>query len=92
MITNKLKIIDMTFSLMTEKTKMTILDKYLFIWIGLAMAIGILLGRFVPQVADWLDTFRIDTLESFCSNNYFQLGNSSIYYAWINKIIFKKLP
>ncbi|MFA1610116.1 ACR3 family arsenite efflux transporter [Halobellus rubicundus] len=32
-----------------------VLDRYLTLWIGLAMAVGVLLGRFVPSVADALN-------------------------------------
>ncbi|WP_394327470.1 arsenic resistance protein, partial [Haladaptatus sp. W1] len=32
-----------------------VLDRYLTVWIGLAMAVGIALGRFVPGVADVLN-------------------------------------
>ena len=38
------------------------LDRFLPVWIGLAMATGLLLGRFVPGVADLLDRLKVDTV------------------------------
>ena len=37
------------------------LDRFLPLWIGLAMLGGLALGSLVPQVDDWLDTFRVGT-------------------------------
>ena len=36
--------------------QMSFLDRYLAVWILVAMATGLLLGRFVPGIADALDT------------------------------------
>ena len=38
---------------------MSILDRFLPVWIGVAMAIGLILGRAVPQVRDWLDAVKV---------------------------------
>ena len=38
------------------------LDRFLPVWIGLAMVVGLLLGRTVPGIADALDTLTIDTV------------------------------
>ncbi|MDN5746287.1 MAG: ACR3 family arsenite efflux transporter [Nocardioidaceae bacterium] len=38
------------------------LDKYLPVWIGLAMAAGVLLGRSVPGIADALDTVTVGSV------------------------------
>jgi arsenite transporter len=38
------------------------LDRFLPVWIGLAMAGGLLLGRVVPGVAELLDALKIDTV------------------------------
>ena len=38
------------------------LDRYLPVWIGLAMLGGLALGRLVPGVADTLDALKIDTV------------------------------
>ena len=37
-----------------KPARLSTLDKYLAIWIGLAMVTGLLLGRWVPGIADAL--------------------------------------
>ena len=39
--------------------RMSTLDRFLPVWIGVAMAAGLILGRAVPQVRDWLDAVKI---------------------------------
>ncbi|MHA1408180.1 MAG: ACR3 family arsenite efflux transporter, partial [Candidatus Heimdallarchaeaceae archaeon] len=41
---------------------MSILDKYLPLWIGITMAFGVLLGYFAPGFATWLDKVRLGTV------------------------------
>jgi ACR3 family arsenite transporter len=42
--------------------KLSTLDRFLPLWIGLAMAGGLLLGRLIPDLNDWLDDVKIDTV------------------------------
>jgi arsenite transporter len=42
--------------------KLSRLDRFLPVWIGLAMAAGLLLGRLIPGVADLLEAAKIDTV------------------------------
>lgn len=42
--------------------KLSLLDKLLPVWILSTMALGVLLGKLVPGIANILDTFRIDTV------------------------------
>ena len=42
--------------------RLSTLDRYLPVWIGAAMAGGLLLGRAVPDMDDWLDGIKIDTV------------------------------
>ena len=42
--------------------RMSTLDTYLAVWIGLAMAAGLALGRLVPRIADALDTVTIGSV------------------------------
>ena len=42
--------------------RLPLLDRFLPAWIGLAMVVGLLLGRLIPQMNDWLDTVKIGTV------------------------------
>ena len=41
--------------------QLSILDRFLTLWIFLAMGLGVGLGYFVPQVADFIGYFKVDT-------------------------------
>src|SRR3546814_17504091 len=45
-----------------KPARMSTLDKYLAVWIGLAMVTGLLLGRWIPSIADALDTIHIGSV------------------------------
>jgi len=42
-----------------QEKKLSIFEKYLTLWVGLCIITGILLGRFFPQVAKYLDSLSI---------------------------------
>jgi arsenite transporter len=42
--------------------KLSTLDRYLPLWIGLAMGVGLLVGRVLPGLGDALDRIKIDTV------------------------------
>jgi arsenite transporter len=42
--------------------RLSTLDRYLPLWIGLAMVTGLVLGRAVPDLNDWLDNIEIGTV------------------------------
>jgi len=39
--------------------RLSLLDRFLPVWIGLAMAAGLVLGRLIPALNDWLDAVKI---------------------------------
>ena len=40
--------------------KITTLDRYLPLWIAIAMALGLILGRTIPGLQNTLDSVKID--------------------------------
>ena len=42
--------------------KLSTLDRYLPVWIGLAMVVGIGLGRVLPDLDDWLEALKVGTV------------------------------
>jgi ACR3 family arsenite transporter len=42
--------------------RLSLLDRFLPAWIGLAMAAGLVLGRLIPDLNDWLDAVEIGTV------------------------------
>ncbi|NNK92472.1 MAG: arsenical-resistance protein, partial [Acidimicrobiia bacterium] len=42
--------------------RLSLLDRFLPLWIGAAMVVGLLLGRLIPELNDWLDTVKIGTV------------------------------
>lgn len=45
-----------------ESARLSTLDRFLPIWIGLAMVVGLVLGRAIPDLDDALDNVKIDTV------------------------------
>jgi ACR3 family arsenite transporter len=45
----------------TALSKLSILDRFLTLWIFLAMGLGVGLGYFIPSVADFITLFQVDT-------------------------------
>ncbi|MEE2057382.1 ACR3 family arsenite efflux transporter [Rhodococcus artemisiae] len=42
--------------------KMSVLDRFLAVWIGIAMVVGLLLGRMIPGLGDALSVIEIDSI------------------------------
>jgi arsenite transporter len=42
--------------------RLSTLDRFLPVWIGVAMTAGLLVGRLLPRLGEWLDTVKIDTV------------------------------
>jgi arsenite transporter len=51
-------------SMNASPKRLSFLDRYLTVWIFLAMAVGVGLGRFAPGVAAFVDGFKIDATTS----------------------------
>jgi len=45
-----------------SQSRLSFLDRFLTLWIFIAMAIGVAIGYFSPDVAETLDSFRLDTV------------------------------
>ena len=46
----------------TSQSRLSFLDRFLTLWIFIAMALGVTIGYFFPGVSEILDAFRLDTV------------------------------
>ena len=79
----------MTSSANTEAPvleRLSLLDRFLPAWIGLAMVAGIILGRLVPDLNDWLDTVKIGTVSLPIA-----IGLLAMMYPVLAKVRYSKI-
>lgn len=69
------------------KPRLKFLDRFLTIWIFLAMLIGVALGNFFPRLAIWIDVMSMGT-----TNVLLAFGLIIMMYPPLTKVDFSRIP
>lgn len=70
-----------------KNKRLNFVDRYLTLWIFLAMGLGVVLGNFFPQIDQWINQFSVGT-----TNIPLAIGLIIMMIPPLVKVDFKKIP